>query len=244
MPYLCKRILSRCRLKKLASRRCEREIDLTDVIWFTYSARIRAQIRLARNDFHSQAILVWYAFAGAVLAIFCIKNADFIGRQTDYISAAFSVALLVMSMLVAGRDFRGRSIEMRTNYLKLEKLYRRIKLSGQPATPENLEEFLELLGEAENHTGMDDMQFRVFTTGKLWNRRPTCREKTQTWFYVSIRFLCLLFLYCLPLLAGIYPIFATATHCSPNERLPASVSAEQSPSRMATSAPVATGSSR
>lgn len=47
---------------------------MNDSIWFTFKARIRASQRLADTDFHSQILLVWYAFVGTLLSIVTIRH--------------------------------------------------------------------------------------------------------------------------------------------------------------------------
>ncbi|WP_321840772.1 SLATT domain-containing protein [Paraburkholderia bannensis] len=178
-----------------------------DSIWFTYKARIRAQVRLSKNDFHSQALLVWYAFCGAVLATLALRFPKVLGDDTDMLAAILSIALLVVSLMVTGRDFRGRSIEMRRNYLALESLYRKAKVVRSPLTPQQVEErYEQLLSEVENHTSLDDMCARVFHTGILYSRIPSFLESTTARGYVLLRMLILSFLYILPIGITLYVI--------------------------------------
>lgn len=110
------------------------EQDVNDKVWFTYKARIQAHQRLSKNDFHSQVILVWYALISALLAIVAIRYPHFLGSDTDIAAAALSVLLLAVLMLVANRDFRGRAISMRSNYLALQGLHS--KMSSPPTSVE------------------------------------------------------------------------------------------------------------
>lgn len=174
---------------------------MNDNIWFTYKARICAQERLGRNDFYTQTLMVWYALVGAVLGITTLRYPTVLGSDTDLIAAVFSVALLAISMLVANRDFRGRSIEMRLNYLALQALYN--KVCAEPGAMPQAEiddKYQHLLSTVENHAEIDDKYFRVFHTGKLSSRHPTTREYAQVYAYLAIRVITLITLYSLPVL--------------------------------------------
>lgn len=172
-----------------------------DNIWFTYKARIRAHDRLAKNDFHSQNLLVWYAFTAAVLAILTIRYSQVLGPNTDIAAAVLSIALLVVSMMVTSRDFRGRSIEMRRNYLALQALYWKSKHEPPSMTTSDMDrEYERLLDTAENHAHIDDICARVFGTGTLDTRKPTGRELGLAYGYVALRFTILTTVYLLPVL--------------------------------------------
>ncbi|MCK9753480.1 SLATT domain-containing protein, partial [Pseudomonas syringae pv. syringae] len=95
-----------------------------DSVWFTYKARIQAHKRLEWLDFHSQLLLVWYAILSTALGVLTIRHSTILGPDTDVMATILSVALLGISLAVANRDFRGRAMLMRTNYLALQKLHR------------------------------------------------------------------------------------------------------------------------
>lgn len=176
-----------------------------DNIWFTYKARIRTQVRLAKNDFHSQALLVWYAFCGAVLAILTIRYPEVLGKNTDILAAVLSTSLLVVSLMVTGRDFRGRSIDMLRNYLELQSLYRQAEQNPPPFSPQEIEKrYQSLLAEVENHTSLDDICSRVFSTGKLTSRIPSLVERCYAGGYIILRTVVLICLYGLPAAISFY----------------------------------------
>lgn len=162
---------------------------------------------MARNDFHSQTLLVWYAFSGTVLGIVSIRFPHILGANTDIISAIFSAALLAVSMLVTGRDFRGRSLEMRRNYLALQYLYHGAIASPPALSGDELRrEYEKLLDSAENHTTLDDICARVFGAGKLTSRTPTRAEKAMGYAYMAIRFVVLFVLYSLPIAMVVFSL--------------------------------------
>lgn len=171
-----------------------------DHIWFTYKARIRAQERLAQNDLHSQALLVWYAVIGTCLAIISLQYPKFLGDNTNLTSAVFSVAILAVSMLVTNRDFRGRSLEMRRNYLAIHNLYQQAsKQSESGEAPAQTEAaYHTLVSAVENHAAIDDKYFRVFHNGSLKTRNPTMGEKFDVYTYLACRTVFLTVLYLAP----------------------------------------------
>ncbi|MBK1613075.1 hypothetical protein CKO44_06255 [Rubrivivax gelatinosus] len=167
---------------------------MKDSIWFTYKARIQAAQRLARSDFHSQALLVWYAFFSAALAIVTVRYPKILGSNTDLTAAVLGVGLLVLSMFVTSQDFRGRSIAMRSNYLALQALHNAMT---QAPSPTDIAKYNELLAAVENHTEIDDKRFRVFHKGKL--TRPASRyEAFEIHAYLALRAGILTLLYVAP----------------------------------------------
>jgi SMODS and SLOG-associating 2TM effector domain family 5 len=181
--------------------------DFADKIWYTYKARIHASERLGYNNAHSQHLLVWYALAATALSIITIRFPEILGPNTDVSSAILSVALLVISLLAANVDFRGRAIEMRKNYLALQKLHTTIltQTSLQPPTAELVKEYYDLLNDCENHLPLDDKYWRVMLPKHValtLTRPASVRETIEIYTYIVIRVVLLTFLYALPLLAA------------------------------------------
>lgn len=179
-----------------------------DSVWFTYKARIQAHKRLEWLDFHSQLLLVWYAILSTALGVLTIRHSTILGPDTDVMATILSVALLGISLAVANRDFRGRAMLMRTNYLELQKLHRGLP-DGSPTTPSpaptpaQVTRYDELLAESENHREIDDRIARVFASG-LTTRMPTGFEYFSAVFWLTMRLLITALLYALPVLAGLY----------------------------------------
>jgi len=175
---------------------------MKDNVWFTYKARIQAHKRLEWLDFHAQLLLVWYAILSTILAVLTIRYPKIIGDNTDILATILSVALLGVSLSVANRDFRGRAMLMRDNYLKLHKLYRNIQYNIGTHT-DHLAQYHDILFEAENHREIDDRIARVFSQG-LTSRHPTRLEKTQACLWLVIRVLVTFSLYAAPVIVGFY----------------------------------------
>ena len=175
---------------------------MRDNIWFTYKARIQAHKRLEWLDLHSQLLLVWYAILGAVLSILTIRYPDVLGCDTDLLAAILSLTLLAISLSVTNRDFRGRAMLMRRNYLDLQKLYTSMS-AASAITQDDIDQYNKLLGDSENHKGIDDILSRVFAIG-LTSRKPSAKECTFGIFWVAIRFLVTVFLYVVPVWMAIH----------------------------------------
>lgn len=169
-----------------------------DDIWFTYKARIAAEVRFRNNDVHSQFLLVWYAILSAAGSIVAIRHEKFLGPDTDILSAILAVALLAISMFVATRDFRGRALMMRANHLALKCLYDELRAGTVPIT-EKPRRYAKLLQECENHSPYDDRYFRVFNRHGLKTRIPSKQDYLLLGIHLSARFVGFGLLYVLPL---------------------------------------------
>lgn len=170
-------------------------------VWFTYKARIQAHHRLEWMDTHSQFLLVWYAILGAVLAVVAIRYPMLLGKNTDIFGAVLSIALLGVSLSVANRDFRGRALNMRKNYLALQHLYNVIS-TRDSASLEDIIKYNELLSDVENHREMDDKTFRVRNTSQLTSRKPVKKEYFQVYFYAVFRHIILFVFYMAPIIVA------------------------------------------
>lgn len=178
----------------------DNEKVLADKLWFTFKARIRAQERLSSNDFHSQLILVWYVLVSAILSVIVIRYPKYLGDDTDVISATLSIVLLVLSLLVTNRDFRGRALAMRQNYLDIQSLHNDLTFQDKPvrSAADISSSYQKILNESENHCEIDDKYFRVFKEGT--SRPASRRERVEVYLYLVLRFLILVFIYVIPAL--------------------------------------------
>lgn len=178
-----------------------------DKIWFTYKSRIRTQQRLQSNDFHSQLLMVWYALLSTFVAVLALKDQKVLGSDTDTISALISIGLLAISLIVTNRDFRGRAIEMRRNYLDLQHLYRKTTATPPLLSTKDIDDqYQKLLDSVENHSEIDDKYFRVFQPG-LTSRQPTKFVKVEVYAYILVRTSGLTFLYVAPLFCLALKVF-------------------------------------
>lgn len=169
-----------------------------DDIWFTYKARIAAEVRLRNNDLHSQVLLVWYAVLSTAGSIVAIRHEKFLGPDTDISMAVLSVGLLAISMIVASRDFKGRALMMRANHLALKTLFDELNAGTVPAT-EKPPRYAKLLQECENHTSYDDRYFRVLNSTGLTSRNPSRADYFLFGLHWLFRVLGIAAVYILPL---------------------------------------------
>lgn len=169
-----------------------------DDIWFTYKARIAAEVRLRNNDLHSQVLLIWYAVLSTAGSIVAIRYGKFLGPDTDILMSVLSVGLLAISMIVASRDFKGRALVMRANHLALKTLYEELKAGTVPAT-EKPQRYAKLLQECENHSPYDDRHFRVLNSTGLTSRKPSIADYLLFGLHFLLRVLSIGVVYLLPL---------------------------------------------
>lgn len=172
-------------------------------VWFTYKARIQAHHRLEWMNTHSQFLLVWYAILGATLAVVAIRYPTLLGKNTDIFSAILSIVLLGVSLSVANRDFRGRALNIRKNYLALQHLYNVIKTKNV-VPPEDIVKYDELLSDVENHQNMDDKTFRVRNAPHLTSRQPEKMEYFQVYSFIVFKYVVLLIFYTTPVIVAWY----------------------------------------
>ena len=131
-----------------------------------------------------------------------IKYPELLGADTSILSAILSIGLLGVSLAVANRDFKGRAIQMRRNYLELQRLYNSIPASSSDKDFPQAK-YDAILAECENHTETDDRVARVFSQG-LTSRIPTWDEYLHVAFWLFKRWFFSTILYLAPVAVAIY----------------------------------------
>ena len=178
--------------------------NISENIWFTRKARIQASERLSSNDNHSQNLLIFYSIINTCLAVMLIKKVTFLGNNTDLILVIMSIIILVTSLVVANKNFKGRSLALKAHYIELQRLYFEATDAEESENKEKLksirEKYTKLLDIVENHTPIDDVVFRVKNRTGLDSRKPTQEEKIMAYSYMVIRFVFLIALYSLPVI--------------------------------------------
>lgn len=155
----------------------EKRKILSDKVWYTYIARVQAHKRLEKFDFVSQLVLVWYSFLSVATGAYTLINDKFLGDRTGYLLLCLSVGVLIVSLVVSARDFRGRSINMKLHYVKLQRLYFTVQRCDFDNDLQKLEdEYCKLLCEVENHTTLDDTRARVQRRNQKLTRQASCSE--------------------------------------------------------------------
>lgn len=170
--------------------------SLKDKIWFTYKARMYAHKRLDFYDVHTQFILIWYSLSLVIISVISLRIDKLYGSNTDIIITCLSIIVLILTLTVTTRDFRGRAISMRENYLGLQRLYNEIDTNVKTAS-QIADEYHHYLSKGENHYSIDDIAQRVMTKN-LTSRIPSCTENIIFYLSVIIRYTIIFILYILP----------------------------------------------
>ena len=180
---------------------------LSDNIWFTRKARIKTSERLFSNDNHSQLLLVVYSITNMCLSVALLKNLKLFGDNTDLSLVIMSMVILVTSLLVANKNFKGRALSLKNHYIELQKLYFNALDAEKSDDNEKInsirEEYFKLLELEENHSSIDDCSFRVSQKKSLTSRQPSTKEIATVYSYKTIRTISLIILYTFPVI-GIY----------------------------------------
>ena len=130
-----------------------------------------------------------------------IKKVTFFGDNADLILVIMSVNILVTSLFVANKNFKGRALALKAHYIELHRLY----FEAVDAEEKNhdlkeiREKYTGLLDIVENHAPIDDIVFRVFNESSIDTRKPSFNEKITAYIYKALRILLLTTLYILPI---------------------------------------------
>lgn len=178
---------------------------LSDNIWFTRKARIQASERLLSNDHHSQLLLVTYSIINTCLAVILIKDSAILGGNTDLALVIMSIVILVTSLFVTSKNFKGRAESLKNHYIELQKLYYKALDAEESSDKDSIrairEQYTDMLDLSENHRAIDDYVFRVLNKKTIDTRKPSIYEILITYSYKALKSLLLIFLYVSPLLA-------------------------------------------
>jgi hypothetical protein len=178
---------------------------LKDKVWFTFKARIVAHEMLVFKNNLTQLLLVWYSFLSVVSSIILIRHNSFFGKDGDIYLTGMSLFVLILSLIVSNRDYRGREKEMRINYLQLQALYREIELSQTSAScVDKLEtwnaRYQQILEAGENHRGYHDLCQRVRSAASLTSRKPSKTELVTYYLAYTGKSTAVILMFSLPVL--------------------------------------------
>jgi hypothetical protein len=131
-----------------------------------------------------------------------LKKLTFLGDNADLILVIMSITILVTSLFITNKNFKGRALVLKAHYIELQRLY----FVAVDAEEKSLDQkgiqkdYLRLLEAVENHSEMDDIIFRVFNESGLNSRKPSNNEKFRAYLYKTRRFITLATLYLLPII--------------------------------------------
>lgn len=174
---------------------------LSDQIWFTRKARIRASERLLSNHFHLNLILIWYSFLTFSLSIYLIKDPSIFGSNTDVVMTIATGAVFTLSLFVPQLNLKHRYEELKKNYISMQGLGAELKLcrsEGQVIEIQN--RYMNLLHSVENHIPLDMSYFINFEAGSDCSKKLNCYEKIWLYLYIIRRKVTLFSLYLAPTL--------------------------------------------
>lgn len=126
--------------------------DLSDKIWWTRKAKIKAERRLLNFDYYSQLLLLWYSTFLVCYSIYTlVKPAQKIEEAAIMVS--LSVLILVLTLFINNMNFKGRALLIKQCYERLSVIH---TASLSPTNPSELDkEYQAVLGSSENHLEKD-----------------------------------------------------------------------------------------
>lgn len=176
---------------------------LSDNIWWTRQARIRAERRLLSNASQSQIILFWYSFYSVAVSIY------YIGESQDLIVSKlwliYSVLILAISSFINGFTYKERANLIKENYLELWVLYseaKRLENAGQ-STSLLEKDYIASMQKCENHLPKDyiealyDNYINAVDRSKI-TPNPTDKQIFKAKLYRALRIITLSLLYIAP----------------------------------------------
>jgi hypothetical protein len=180
-------------------------MELSDIIWWTKKARIKAERRLLFNDFSSQLILLWYSAFTVCISIFELKSPS----PNGYFAVtmvSLSVLILCASLFVGNRNFKERAMLLKQCYEQLSKVETKTRINN--ANKDELShEYQSILSLSENHTEID---FKNAVVSEYMNshnpqetltRIPTKYNFIEVSSYIVLKHLMLFVFVMLPLVA-------------------------------------------
>lgn len=185
--------------------------QLKNRIWFTRIARIHAEKRLLRNEFHSQLLMMFYSVYSIALSVTLLKYKPITDDAGNVFGIILSVTLFGLSFHLNARGFPARAQRFKESYTHLQELYGRLDLALCQANPVVLQKVIEdvqrdygaAISSTENHTTTDDRCAR-FPYGNGSTRKLSAWDITCVIAYSIGRYLSLGLLYVLPPVIFIY----------------------------------------
>ncbi len=152
--------------------------DLGRRMWITKKARMEAATRLETYDSRCQFLQLWYSIGITAASVwnFGLER----GGSTTHSQGSASVILLIVSIastilstFILSKAYRERSINMRHNYIEIDKLISRLNRDSELAKNSSLttqeftdnvhkisDEYTAILGAIENHSTEDYLMAR------------------------------------------------------------------------------------
>jgi hypothetical protein len=137
----------------ISGQSANKNMALSDNIWWTRKARIQTEKRLLSNAFQSQILVLWYSFCSVAASVYYLK----FNTHSEYsgiVWVVFSVLVLGISGFITGLSIKERAALVKEYYETLNDLYQEAKanLSDQKIIAED---YKKVLSVCENHTDRD-----------------------------------------------------------------------------------------
>ena len=177
---------------------------LSNKIWKTRIARIRAATRLTRNDFYSQLLVNYYSLFIVIVAIIDIQSNEL---NLSLLILILSILILCTSLFISSRDFKRRALALKNCYTSLDKLYYRAKCieskneNNEKEIQEILDKYTELLSFFENHSKIDYLDVKNKVKNEENEDKLFWHESFYLYGYRIIKFLIILLLFIFPIIA-------------------------------------------
>jgi hypothetical protein len=178
--------------------------SLSDKIWETRKCRIIASERLNRYSKLSEYLMVFYALIPVVLSIL---NNKLHSTLIDTASLLSSVVVLVLSVVVSSQKFNDRYQQMKSCYIKLDKLIYQLG-KNESSMDDIFIEYNTILDSVENHTNNDHiaLKWELRNLASKTVRKITKLECFKHCLNVSIFWVISVLLFSIPLIWSIYLI--------------------------------------
>ena len=173
-------------------------------VWITRKARIATSERLKRKEKYLQIINVYYSLFIASLSIWSLiyKNDD---KLISYLLLIVSISLTVFSIFWASRNYQERYIELKNNYISLDRLYYRIEsMQIKDVTNDKLnelhDEYCRLIEMVENHSEYDYISAIMETA----DEKKTYKQFSYYLYSKIINVVTLTIIFVLPIILVVY----------------------------------------
>ena len=164
-----------------------------------------------RNQKVSTLLIIYYSTALVLFGIFNIKYAN---PYIDLITIMGAIIVLISSITIAGFRFIERAYEMRSCYLKLDLLHKKVEMRKAEVNEKDLlslmSEYKLILESVENHTDFDHLRLRYDNRGNKDFELPKLLplDYVLYFFGLSWRFGLIIILTLIPLVTA-YLVYFT-----------------------------------
>ncbi len=134
----------------------------SESIYLTYKTRMTTEARLRRMASLGNWLIAWYSFSLIVFSLLDLSG-RYVISSFSIISAAVSIGILVVSLIVTGEKYGERADGIKSRYLKLQSLYK-----SNVDEVEKMSRYSDILSQYENQsdTDFDEMVFDAWLRGQ------------------------------------------------------------------------------